>query len=181
MPVAPALVPVHNRKPGPTVFTHPITHDVVQWEGNGDPTGNDVQQVPEDYVGLPAFQNCLNKGVFEILSEEQGASARAISDQASAERMAREDADAQHMIKRESTRDMLMLDCLGPSDRGTGVCGTPVSLYASQRNDKAPLCDRHESLRAEFVPMEGVDIGPDGKTQTTWVRATTDPNRQAFL
>lgn len=178
MPV-PVLVPIHNRKPGPTVFTHPITNDVVQWEGNGDPTGGDVQHVPEDYIGLPAFQNCLNKGVFERLTDEAGDQARAASDQASLARRMAEDEAAAGMIKRESSNDLLMLDCLGPSDRGTGgSCGTPVAVYASQRRDKAPLCDRHESLRHEFVPTEGEHVGADGKTEVIWVRSVMDPNRQ---
>ena len=56
---------VRNTQPGPTVFDEG-GYEVI-WQGKGDPTGEDVQVVPEEMAESFAFQRSLHRGIFEVL------------------------------------------------------------------------------------------------------------------
>lgn len=70
---------VRNTQPGPTVFDEPGSDSqAIIWQGAGDPSGEDMQIVPEEMVESYGFQRCLALGVFVV--EESSEEAREMLD-----------------------------------------------------------------------------------------------------
>lgn len=58
---------VRNREDGPAVFSDPANNIAVEWQGAGDPSGEDVQHVPDVLLEYPNFIKALNRGIFEVV------------------------------------------------------------------------------------------------------------------
>lgn len=66
----PVPVLVRNCENGPAVFTEPVAKVQIEWQGAGDPAGNDHQYVPQDLLDNVNFQRALNRGIFEVVTPD---------------------------------------------------------------------------------------------------------------
>ena len=67
-----------------TVFSDIPTKTAVEWGPAGDPSGNDIQQVPDALLEHPRFLKAVGIGIFEIIDMNDPVLADAIQRQAAA-------------------------------------------------------------------------------------------------
>jgi hypothetical protein len=170
---------VRNNKSGPTVFAEGTDNGAeVVWGGANDPTGSDVQPVPERFLANNDFLRALSRETFTIesanpdLIEQLAAhlNSPALKAQAAAfkQSQAAQSVASVEVIEDKAQNEIATAPCIGPSARGTGTCGTLVPFKESDKGNKPALCNSHESLASQYVPTE------DGG----WARAGLAP-RQA--
>jgi hypothetical protein len=61
---------VRNTEEGPTVFSDPTNNIAIEWQGKGDPNGEDVQHVPDTLIDNTSFLKALQRGVFEVVEAD---------------------------------------------------------------------------------------------------------------
>lgn len=168
-------VPVRNMEAGPSVFSDTTKNIAIEWERAGDPNGGDVQIVSDDILQMPSFQRALQKGIFKQ-EDDKSLAQLAIDQQTASFRKREEDARqaANMSIDQASNNDLIQTECIGPNNRGTGLCGNPVPIRESKRNEAPPLCSQHTNLASEFVPTESEELR-DGKPVVTWSRSGLAP------
>jgi hypothetical protein len=171
-------VMARNKMGGPTVLSSdPRGTFEVRWEGRGDPSGGDVQYIPDEMLRIPAFARALKLGVIEIANPEDNPElVEALDRQAAKFHAAQAKAQDEVMatIDHEKTRDLVVQTCIGPATRGTGECGEQVAVHETHQHDAPPLCNRHASLAPEFVPVnEGQDERENKKIR--WIRGVISP------
>lgn len=171
MPVG--TIVARNLMDGVTVLASDVkgTHS-VEWAAYKDPTGDDIQFIPEEVMGSVAFKKALARGVIELLDEESDPEVvEALSKQVDSFKRRQDGAKetATATIDRPTTRDTVSTFCVGPDNRGTGICEESVTISEKLLMDTPPLCPRHSNLTSQYVP-EVDTIGE--KTKTRWVRVT---------
>lgn len=57
---------VRNAEKGPSVFSDPSKNIAIEWQGAGDPSGEDLQQVPDEVLDNVNFLKALNRGIFVV-------------------------------------------------------------------------------------------------------------------
>ncbi len=170
---------VRNTEAGPTVFTDANTHTQVEWQGANDPSGEDIQQVPDSLIENVAFLRAVNRGIL-VVEEATPAVREALERQVSswkARQKTAEEAGAA-VIDEQADNDLVTMPCIGPSQRGTGECGEPVPVREKFRFDKPALWSRHSALAPQYVFSESEAV-VDGKTTKQWTRTlVTSRERQ---
>lgn len=169
----PVLAPVYvqNNQDGPTVMSSDPKGTIqVEWAGKGDPTGNDIQPVPEEMLSLPQFTRAITRGVLSLLEDSSDPVAvEAIKKQTESWKARQSNAAAAATAPIETTpsNDFIQVTCAGPNARGGGQCDAPVSVREKEKDAKPNLCDLHKDLAPEFVPEPYRD---GDKDRTRWVR-----------
>lgn len=170
-----STVMTRNNQAGPTVFRDKAKDILVEYQGKGDPAGNDIQEVPESVLNHPQFSKALKRGIITVLNDAQGAEADdAIARQQEAFAAAEEAVQEtiSESIARETDRDLLAHGCVGPNSKGQGPCNQPVPVPVQEQGERPPLCPQHTHLSSEFVLYHTEELDDDGKSVTRWVRAT---------
>lgn len=173
---------VQNLQAGPTVLSNGKDLN-LEWQGKDDPSGNDVQYVPDDVVTKVEFITAVRKGIFKVINPSEEVSQMLAGQDASYRaRQDAIDAAARAAIDPEVHNDLISLPCIGPANRGLGTCGDPVTVREKDQ-DKAPvLCTRHASLAPEYVQIETGEskvVGDRLVPVTQWVRAlVTGPEKE---
>lgn len=171
-----------NLRPGPMVLT-PVesSSEYLVWQGANDPDGQDVQLVSaEAAVSIP-FQRAVARKLLAIEGDdapELDPMVQAYLDRQAAVTQARReaaDADLEDKIDHADQRILHGIECVGPNSRGTGQCGTLVSIPGKNKDLTPPLCERHRLLVIEFV-AEVVEEGD--KQITKWVRTEMGPREK---
>lgn len=166
MPVA-----YQNTTPGPIVFHDPLTKQQQEWAGSGDPSGRDIQHVPDDFGNNVYFLKAVNRGLLTVVKEEVAMAAANQSHVVDDGLQAAALADARSVLTRKKEDDIIQVDCVGPSGKGRGDCGKPAIVKERDRNAVPPLCEEHKALSGEFVASTGNDNDPKtGKATVTWAR-----------
>ena len=178
MPVA-APVYVRNTEDGPTIMSADAKgSQYVEWAGRGDPMGNDVQIVPEDYLQNVNFVRAVQRGILVIDNEEDNPevveSIKKQNDAWQARRIAAQKA-SKASLDQEANNDLIAVPCIGPSGRATGFCGNEVPVKDRQKNERPPLCSIHADLAPEFVPE---DTTENGLNVRKWLRAGIAPRER---
>lgn len=57
---------VRNSEKGPSVFSDPSANIAIEWQGAGDPNGEDVQHVPDSLIDNVNFLKALQRGIFVV-------------------------------------------------------------------------------------------------------------------
>lgn len=166
---------VRNMAEGPTVFSDLSKNIAIEWQGAGNPDGEDLQQVPDSLAEDVNFLKTIQRGVL-VIEEAPDALMEAIAKQTAAyeRRSSVATANAKDAIDQQAHNDIITVPCIGPNNRGTGECGEPVPVREKTKNDHPPLCERHKPLASSFV-MEETDKFVDGKAQVRWLRAGQSP------
>lgn len=165
---------VRNNQAGPTVLSSdPKGSEFVEWQGKSDPSGGDIQPVPEIIQESVAFQRCVRRGILTPLSaEDQDVIDAAMENQQAAwdKRQSFSQDTAAQVIDQQANNDIVTLACVGPSTRqGSARCGEQVTVRDVSKNEKPPLCSQHENLAPQYVPSEEM---VNGKSVTVWTRLT---------
>lgn len=165
---------VRNLSDGPTVFSVLKDGVAIEWQGKDNPDGEDLQQVPDALVENVDFLKAVQRGVLvvedapdalkEMLAKQTDAFERRTSKAAQASRDA---------IDPAAHNDIVSTECIGPNNRGSGLCGAPVPVREKTKNERPPLCERHRQLEGQYVPEE-TDQMVDGKAVMRWVRVGVD-------
>lgn len=161
---------VKNTQPGPTVFTDTSTNTQVEWQGAGDPSGEDVQQVPDALVDNVAFLKAIQRGIF-VIEEASPATREALERQTSSWKRRTDEAKAASVeaIDMAVNDDLITLPCIGPANRGQGQCGEQVPVREKTKDEKPALCSRHAALAPQFVVTELEEM-VDGVAKKQWTR-----------
>lgn len=164
-----APVMVRNTEPGPTVFALDADNH-VEWAGQGDPMGGDLQPVPPNYLDHPQFQRAVTRGIFVVEDapeEVRDALDRHKRDWDQRQQQRRDASTA--ALDQAPQNDVLMLSCIAPSGKGPGqLCAQDVPVPQRSRNETPPLCPMHKSLASQFIAEEGEKI-VEGKPEVKWV------------
>jgi hypothetical protein len=169
MPVG--SIVARNLMDGVTVLASDVkgTHS-VEWAASGDPSGDDIQYIPEAVLESVAFKRALARGVVELMDEESDPEVvEALSRQVDAFRRRQDGAkeNIQATIEKPTSRDTVSAFCVGPDSRGIGTCEEAVAISEKLLKDIPPLCPRHKGLALQYVP-EVDTTGEQAKTK--WVR-----------
>lgn len=171
----PVTVVARNLMDTVTVLASDVkgTHS-VEWAAKDDPSGDDIQYIPEPVMESVAFKRALARGVVELLEDDTDPEVvEALARQVSAfkRRQAGAQEDVQQVIDRPTSRDHVSTWCVGPDNRGTGQCGEAVAISEKLLKDMPPLCPKHKNLAHQYVPE--VDTRTDGDRvvhETKWIR-----------
>lgn len=167
-----------NTKPNVVVLSSdPKGSEYVEWQPTGDPSGGDIQIVPESIAQSVPFIRQVQRGIFEIIQADENYN-EAIRRQNAAfeKRMAHPTEQTQDVMDQQAKNDMITLRCVGPDGRGQGQCTNEVPVREISKNDKPPLCSQHEVLAPQYVPFEEQE---GSATVKKWTRVTmTAPERQ---
>lgn len=164
------VVQVQNNTKGPLVMAATPTSPGVEWQGEGDPMGGDVQMCDETLVESPAFYKAVQRGLLTIVNPEDNpdlVDKIQRQNDAYAARIASADAAAKASIDQAPKNDVLAVPCVGPS--GTGRCGVDVLVREADKNAKPPLCGLHADLAPQYVPTH---VEENGRAVVIWARAT---------
>jgi hypothetical protein len=165
---------VRNNQAGPTVLSSdPKGSEFVEWQGLNDPSGGDIQPVPEVIQSLVSYQRCVRRGILTPLDDND----QEIIDTAMGRQQANWDKrqsfasdTAAQVIDQQANNDIVTLSCVGPSTRqGNARCGEQVTVRDTVKNEKPPLCSQHENLAPQYLPSEEM---VSGKNVTVWTRMT---------
>lgn len=175
---------VENHESNRTVFSKSISGSVQTfvWEAQGTP--GDLQRVPDALADDVDFLNALDQGCLSLVDgtnpevvDRIRADAQVVKDRRvqSEERLASK-------VDRQSSRDILGTQCLGPDLRGTGQCDQTVLISAKSKDEEPPLCQRHKALTNQFALTEQGSRGDQSNPlRKVWVRAEFDaPVRQSM-
>lgn len=170
-----APVLVRNTEGGPTVLSDLRTKEYVEWQGAGDPTGADVQAVPEEFLQNVNFLRAVQRGILVIENAEDNPEiTQAIERQNAAWARRREEAkkSAEDSIDQQANNDLITTECI------LQACTNVVTLKEKQKNEKPPLCSTHESLAPQFVPVDDVSGDTEGAIRK-WNRVTVTAREKA--
>lgn len=170
---------VRNSENGPTVFTDSSTNTQVEWQGAGDPSGEDVQQVPDVLVENVAFLKAVQRGIF-VIEEASDATRESLAKQTASWQRRTDEAKAASVeaIDPSTNEDLITLPCVGPSNRGAGQCGEQVPVREKTKDEKPALCSRHAALSSQFILSESDEM-VDGVAKKQWIRTViTTTERQ---
>lgn len=176
MPLA-APVMVRNTEGGPTVLSDLRTKEYVEWQGAGDPSGADVQAVPEEFLQNVNFIRAVQRGILVIENAEDNPEVtEAIERQNKAWAYRREQAQksAEDSIDQQANNDIVTTDCIAPA------CSNVVTLKEKQKNERPPLCSTHESMAPQYVPIDDVSGGnAEDSAPRKWNRVTVTARERA--
>lgn len=147
--------------------------ETVEWQAKGDPSGADVQIIPESIQRSAQFQRLLQKGIVIEISQEDAYGAVERQNLDFAERTKAASERIQETITHETNRDILSLPCVGPDARNEGKCGIEIPVTQATKDDQPPLCNQHIGLASQYVPTD-LDTG------RTWTRAGLGPREKAL-
>lgn len=175
-----------NTKAQPVVLSSdPKGTEFVEWAPLDDPTGNDVQIIPEVIARSAQFARLLQKGIVEIVQADDSYM-EAVNKQRAAfdARLAGPKASAEQSMVRETQNNLVSTRCIGPDARGTGQCVNHLPVRAKNKDERPPLCSTHESLAPQYISYEEeVPVSEQnenqGPTRKKWSRSTiTDRQSQ---
>lgn len=162
-----------NHQAGPTVLSSdPKGTEYVEWQGYGDPNGEDIQPVSENLQGLPQFMRCVRRGILSHIKDDDPILGGALDAQQAHwdSRMNQTSEAAAAAIDHQANNDIVTVTCVGPNSRGGGgQCGADVNVRDNVKNEKVPLCNMHQDLAPQYVPEDTI---MNGKPVKTWTRVT---------
>lgn len=170
-----------NTKPNVVVLSSdPKGTEYVEWQPAGDPNGGDIQVVPETIANLVAFLRLEQRGIIvRVDSAADAVFGEAVTKQNAAfeQRAGGAAAQTEQVMDPEAKNDLLSLPCVGPDSRGQGRCGVEVPVREATKDERPPLCNSHEHLAPQYVPMQEQE---GTATVTKWTRVTLgDRERQS--
>lgn len=171
---------VRNTQSGVTVLaSDPKGTHFVEWQGANDPSGGDVQIVPQEVVDSVPFARAIQRGILVIENPEDNPEiVNALTKQNQAWRSRNEQAlsDITSTIEQTTNNDVVSVPCVGPNTKGTGTCGVDVPVRDQDRNAKPPLCPQHEALASQYVSTE---TDEQGRKVTHWNRVVIGERERA--
>lgn len=164
---------VRNAAPNATVFAK--TGVSILWGASGDPSGSDLQRVPDALKDDVDFIQSVERGLLVI---EDGSDPEVLASIAAQSQVfkAHQERAAQNVaatLDRRQDRDLVSVDCIGPGTPGrSATCGQPVLQRSAQMGDAPPLCQRHQGLAANYYLAEEGSVGEGdergGKITKQW-------------
>jgi hypothetical protein len=154
-PLTGSSVMVQNMMSGPTVIAADAKRSYeITFAGRDDPSGDDVQEIPEELLRTKQFRDALRKGIFAVIEGEDHPvviAAMARQTDRFQQRMAADDLAAREVLDATAANDLVIVNCIGPGTRAGAVCGEMVPVKDKEQAGRPPLCDRHQHLSDQCV------------------------------
>jgi hypothetical protein len=164
------FITVQNNQASITLFVLETDHtNSVEWAPKGDRTGNDILELPTEYLKSQKFIQALKRGIFSIIDADDPTVLTALdAQQASWEARKNQDLTDQAIIHNQNVRAFSGIQCIAPDGR------QPCSEFAiqSSNKEKPPLCSKHAHLASTYIPEETGDF-KDGDPVIRWNRILT--------
>jgi hypothetical protein len=168
------LLTVQNMEGNKTLF-ETKDNGIIEWQRNGDPMGEDVQQVSEEVAKDRDFVKACARGVLRVLDDEDGAEAseaqKRVNDQIAKFQASRASSDAEisGRLDRPQDRSLSSYECIAPTGRNQ-TCGQSVMMRLNVAKETPPLCSRHQALKNSFVASDEGSAGSESeKPVTKWI------------
>ena len=149
-PLTGSSVMVRNEMHGPTVIAADAKRSYeLTFAGKDDPSGEDVQEIPEELLKTTQFRNALRKGIFTVIEGDDHpvvVAAMARQTDRFQQRMAADELAAREVLDSVADNDLVIVNCIGPGSRAGAVCGEMVPVKDKEQAGRPPLCDRHQHL-----------------------------------
>jgi hypothetical protein len=149
-PLTGSSVMVQNQMHGPTVIAADAKRSYeITFAGVGDPSGDDVQEIPEELLRTKQFRDALRKGIFTVIEGDDHpvvVAAMARQTDRFKERIAADELSAREVLDAVADNDLVIVNCIGPGTRSGAVCGEMVPVKDKEQAGRPPLCDRHQHL-----------------------------------
>jgi len=166
------IITVRNTMNTFTVFEDASRNLSYLWGPAGDPDGEDLQEVSSVVLRHPGFRRAFARGIYEIEDAPE-----ALQEAMEAQKKAWEARQARveqagSLAQRASDRTIGHgVQCIAPGVRGE-ICGSYSLAMGQNPNERPPLCAEHIGLANQYVIVETDIIGPDGKAEVVWRRAS---------
>lgn len=144
MPVA-----IQNLESGPTVFSDLKENIAIEWQGQGDPAGGDVQYVPDSVLENVHFLKAINRGVFLRVDEDEAEERFAAQREAFATAKA---AQSNDVIDRESER--VLADVTVAEDGKVAQREAEEEPTRGQANTPGRVIEETDARDSEGRPIE---------------------------
>lgn len=158
---------VQNTASTITVFTARVegADEVSEFAASGDPSGNDVMELPSTYLKLARFREALRKGILKIVDGDDPAVVDAYENQQNAyEAQQQTKAESERLIAAQPIRAFSGVQCLAQD--GRNQCAE-FAVYAQNTRERPPLCQKHAHLASQFTPEE-TGTFTDGQADVRW-------------
>lgn len=172
-------VTLRNTRRGPLAFSVPTERGTRRyiWAGAGDPSGGDIQEIPNDLMQDVQIRKVVARGF--LVEEDEAAGRAAQQKQIDAAEARREQAASFVMdtLDPAANHDLVSVPCQGPNGRGTADCGAPVPVREADKGKAPALCPQHEALASQFIQVptgEMVQVGDALVAEQRWVRPTVE-------
>lgn len=151
---------VKNNETGPTVFSDLGENIQIEWQGQGDAEGRDLQRVPDKLMENVNFRRTIDRGILELVESTPAVEAKLTqqADAAKAHR-AEEDSAIEAAMDRTTDRDIVTAE--------VDESGTLVSHETEDRTPE-PIGDA-PSAQGSTVQMDeaGQPITSEPELQVT--------------
>jgi hypothetical protein len=129
------------------------THE-VNFGAKSASDGSDFQHMPPEIVRTPAFARQISLGTLRVVQGDDDPMVQAALQHQSDAYWKRANDDAESALAtldQVADNDFIVLQCFGPGNREGAVCGENIPVKATEKDSRAPLCDRHQHLRDRCV------------------------------
>lgn len=171
MPLMTQVVSRNTANKVVVLSSDPKGSEYVEWQAADDPSGGDVQIVPESIANSVPFAKLVQRGIVVVENMEDNPGLQEAIERQNAAFQRRTTGaaqDAKAAIDQEANNDLIQVPCVGPDSRG-GLCGDGVPVREITKDEKPPLCPKHANLAPQYVPSEEQE---GTKTVKKWFRAT---------
>lgn len=138
---------VRNNHKGPATFNYgdAMRGQQYRWEGQGNPSGDDILGLPGHVIRDPQFQAAVRKGLFSLVEEGDLPDTGTESGFGESEFTAK----AVSSMERPKEKELIPKECIVPL-KGGKLCGKQLFIRQADIPTKPPLCDAHEKFASAF-------------------------------
>jgi hypothetical protein len=166
------VIVVRNNLDTWMVFSDPNTKTSVTFSPSTFKDGENVQQVSASLLRNPSFLRTIAQNILSI--EEAPEALQEAVDQQAAAWQQRQDARADTASLAQKASDKIVgrgVQCIAPGPGGE-ICGSYTLAMGKNPQEKPPLCPEHIGLAPQYAYVETDIVGPDGKPEGVWRRAS---------
>lgn len=152
---------IQNNSKGPTVFSD-TDDNVIEWQGLGDPGGEDVQSVPDDVASSSPFMAALRRRIFTVI--EDSSTSDALKAGAAQNRIDAEASALDGVLTPDSKEnDLIVVKCL--------ISSKDVTMKASDLHKVPPLSDEYAFQASSYTAVSTGEMTESGVPVVVWTQA----------
>ena len=144
----------------------------ITWSPSSFHDGENVQQVSAALLRNPQFLRTLAQDLLSI--EDAPEVLQQAVDQQTAAWKQRQDQREDTATLAQKASDKIVgrgVQCIAPGPGGD-ICGSYTLAMGKNPQEKPPLCPEHSGLAPQYAYVETEILGPDGKPEGVWRRAS---------
>ena len=159
---------LRNRLSSPQIV-QPHDQPPLIWQALGDPSGEDLREIPDDLRNDISLMRAVRLGNLELIEDAEKIDEAYDRMRSHGQQTA--DAAAQALQgtiqKQDTARAMIGTQCIAAGPRQGLRCENQVIMLASEQGTRPPLCSEHHTDAGRYVFVKGSDGQPDGWAKVT--------------